>query len=108
MYPEYMMESIHKVEKSRPERLELARKFGKQVFPAMKEDERKSILDNYHPDYKEISRKVIRIGPNKGEKLTTEVTDMLESYARIKPEDFDLSKIDFSTDVLVIGAGSAG
>jgi len=52
MYPEYMMESIKKVEKTRPHRLEIVKKYGKQVFPAMSEKERDEILNKYHPDYK--------------------------------------------------------
>jgi len=108
MYPEYMMESIKKVEKSRPRRLELAKKHGKEVFSAMSETERDEILKKYHPDYKETARREVHIGPNKGEKLTTKVADMLESYSRIDPKMFDLEKVDYETDVLVIGAGSAG
>jgi len=108
MYPEYMMESIKKVEKTRSHRLEIVKKYGKQVFPAMSEKERDEILNKYHPDYKPKARREIRVGPNKGEKLTTKVADMLESHSRIDPKKFDLKKFDHETDVLVIGAGSAG
>ncbi len=108
MYPEYMMESIKMVEKTRPKRLELAKKFGKQVYEAMSESEREEILRKFHPDYKDESRRVIRMGPNKGEKITTEIADLLESYARIDPDIIDLSSVTEETDVLVIGAGSAG
>ncbi len=108
MYPEYMMESIKKVEKTRPKRLELAKKYGKQVYPPMSESDREEILSKFHPDYKEESRRVIRMGPNKGEKVTTEIADLLESYARIDPDIIDLENITEETDVLVIGAGSAG
>lgn len=108
MYPEYMMESIKKVEKTRSHRLEIVKKYGKQVFPAMSEKERDEILNKYHPDYKPKARREIRVGPNKGERLTTKVADMLESHSRIDPKKFDLKKIDHETDVLVIGAGSAG
>ncbi len=108
MYPEYMMESIKMVEKTRPKRLELAKKYGKQVYPGMSESEREEILGKFHPDYKEESRRVVRMGPNKGEKITTEIADLLESYARIDPNIIDLENITEETDVLVIGAGSAG
>jgi len=40
--------------------------------------------------------------------LTTKVADMLESHSRIDPKMFDLEKVDHETDVMVIGAGSAG
>ena len=108
MYPEYMMESIRKVEQTRSARLELVRKHGKHIFPAMSEQERKELLDNFHPDFKSDVRKTVRIGPNAGESITTEVADLLESYPRITPEDFDLDAPDYETDVLVIGGGSAG
>ncbi|MGC9315196.1 MAG: FAD-dependent oxidoreductase, partial [bacterium] len=108
MYPDYMMESIRMVERTRPKRLEIARKMGKSVFPPMSESERAEVLNKYHPDYKEEARRVLNIGMNKGEKITTKVADMLESYSRIDPDRIDLSRFDMETDVLVIGAGSAG
>ncbi|MCF7918901.1 MAG: FAD-binding protein [Candidatus Cloacimonetes bacterium] len=108
MYPDYMMESIRKVEATRPQRLAIAKKMGKQVFPSMTEDEREHILTTYHPDYKKDARKELRIGPNKGEMITNEVVDIMESYPRYKSSDLDLSKVDYEVDVLVIGAGSAG
>ena len=40
MYPDYMMKSIKMVERTRPKRLELAKKHGKQVFPGMIASER--------------------------------------------------------------------
>ena len=107
MYPEYVQDSLKKVEKSRSERLKLA-KSGKELYPFMNDVEREEILNKFHPDYKADARKKIRIGPNKDEKITTEVVDILESYSRISPKDFDLSNPDYETDVLVIGAGSAG
>jgi len=107
MYPEYMRKSIRKVEKTRPERLKLARS-GKSIFPMMSAEERQEVLDNFHPDYKKDARKKVRIGPNKGETITTEVVDQLEAFSRIKPDFFDLKHPDYETDVLVIGAGSAG
>ncbi len=108
MYPDYMMESIRMVERTRPKRLEIAKKMGKSVFPPMSESEREEVLNKYHPDYTEEARRIINIGPNKGEKITTKVADMLESHSRIDPDMIDLSEFDIETDVLVIGAGSAG
>ncbi|MCF7792947.1 MAG: FAD-dependent oxidoreductase [Candidatus Cloacimonetes bacterium] len=108
MYPKYMMESIKMVEKTRPKRLELAKKLGKEVFPGMTEQERKEVLDKYHPDYQSDALRELRIGPNKGEKMVNEVVDIMESYPRNHPDTFDLDKIEIETDVLIIGAGSAG
>ena len=45
MYPEYMMESIRKVEQTRPKRLEIAKVHGKKVFPAMSKEEREEIFE---------------------------------------------------------------
>lgn len=56
MYPEYMLESIKKVEATRPDRLELARKHGKMIYPGMNEQERDVVLNENHPDYKEDAR----------------------------------------------------
>ncbi len=107
MYPEYMNESLKKVEETRSKRLDLE-KSGKPVFTPMTADERQDVLNRFHPDYKPEARRVVHIGPNKGEQLTTEVVDILESHTRIKPEVFDLTKPDYETDILIVGAGGAG
>jgi len=107
MYPEYMKPSLDKVAQSRNKRFELA-KSGKPVFPPMSAEEREEVLLKFHPDYKPESRRKIRIGPNKGESITTEVADILESHSRISPDIFDLSVPDYETDVLIIGGGGAG
>jgi len=40
--------------------------------------------------------------------ITNEVVNIMESYPRNRSSEFDLSNVDYETDVLVIGAGSAG
>ncbi|HHE37712.1 MAG TPA: FAD-binding protein [Candidatus Cloacimonetes bacterium] len=107
MYPESMQKSVRNVEKTRPERFKLVMS-GKKIHPMMTEKERDVVLHKFHPDYQPDARKKIRIGPNKGENLTTEIVDLLEAYSRINPKDFDLTKPDYETDVLVVGGGSAG
>ncbi len=107
MYPEYMSPSLEKVAQTRNKRFELE-KSGKPVFPPMNAEEREEVLNKFHPDYKPDARRKVRIGPNKGEQITTEVADMLESHSRIKPELFDLTKPDYETDILIIGGGGAG
>ena len=106
MYPDYMSKSLNKVIQTRNKRFELA-KSEKPVFPPMSAEERDKVLNKFHPDYKNESRRKINIGPNKGDILTTEVADILESHSRIKPEYFDLSKPDYETDILIIGGGGA-
>ncbi len=107
MYPEYMRPSLEKVAQTRNKRFELE-KSGKPVFPPMSAEEREEVLNKFHPDYKPDARRKVRVGPNKGEPLTTEISDMLESHSRIKPELFDLTKPDYETDILIIGGGGAG
>ncbi len=108
MYPEYMNASLKKVEQSREKRYRLAKEKGKEVFTPQSEEERERVLNSYHPDYKNDARREVRIGPNKGEKITGRVADILEAYPRDLSDRFDLSKIDYEADVLIIGAGSAG
>lgn len=107
MYPEYMQESLNKVAQTRNKRFESA-KSGQPVFPPMSAEEREEVLNRFHPDYKPEARRRIRVGPNKGELITTEVADILESHSRISPDLFDLSKPDFETDILIIGGGGGG
>lgn len=107
MYPDYMQESLKLVEKTRPKRLKIAQS-GEKIFKPMTEKERADVLNKFHPDYKTDARRKVRVGPNKGDKITTEVVDLLESYSRIDPADFDLKKPDYDTDILIIGGGGAG
>src|SRR3972149_154107 len=105
-YTPELKELIKKVEDSRPARVERARK--NQHFPALTMEQRKEWLSKYHPDYKSEGRRAVKVGPNKGETFPDEVVNLLESRSRINPKNIDLSKIDYETDVLVIGAGGAG
>ena len=107
MYPEYMAESLRKVVQTRPRRLELGKKSA-PVFSPMNADERSAVLDGFHPDFKSDARRPVRIGPNRGEVLTTEVADLLESHSWLRTEQVDLSRPDIETDLLIIGGGGAG
>jgi len=107
MYPEYMAESLRKVIQTRPKRLELGKKSA-PVFPLMSAAERGAVLDGFHPDFKTDARRTVRIGPNRGETLTTEVANLLESHSWLRSERVDLSRPDIETDLLIIGGGGAG
>jgi succinate dehydrogenase/fumarate reductase flavoprotein subunit len=107
MYPEYMAESLRKVVETRPQRVELGKK-PDPVFAPMTADERSAVLSGFHPDFKPEARRAVRIGPNRGEVLTTEVADLLESHSWLRTEQVDLSKPDIETDLLIIGGGGAG
>jgi succinate dehydrogenase/fumarate reductase flavoprotein subunit len=102
-----MRDSLKLVDETRQKRLELE-KSGKPVFSPMTAEERDDVLNKFHPDYKKESRRVVHIGPNKGEEITTEVADILESHSRIRPELFNLDKPDYETDILIVGGGGAG
>lgn len=101
MYPSNMTESIKKVE--------AAREANAVLEPArMTAEEKENLLSTYHPDYKQDEFEVLKVGPNKGEKVPKELAAILQANARVNPADVDLSKVDYDVDVLVIGGGGAG
>jgi hypothetical protein len=104
-YPESLKKLIKVVESTRAERVE--RKKRDEEVPFLSLDERKEMLDN-HPDFKDEGRREVKVGPSKGYKIAHEMADLLEANSRVNPADIDLSKIDYETDVLVIGGGGAG
>ena len=101
MYSERFQKSIAAVEAAREKNiaLEPARMTAKQ-----KED----LLAAFHPDYRQDQFDTLKIGPNKGDKVPTELAEILQAHSRITAESVDLEKPDFETDVLIIGAGGAG
>ena len=106
MYTQEMLESIKKVEATRPERL-------KQVLAGnhprrMTAEEKDQVLLENHPDHIQSQFTELAIGPNKGEKVPLELAEMLQANPRVNPADIDLSKIDYDVDVLIIGGGGAG
>ncbi|MFH1999526.1 MAG: FAD-binding protein [Planctomycetota bacterium] len=105
-YPESLKALIKKVEETRPSRVE-RKKAGEEV-PFMSLEERAAILKEFHPDAKEEGRREIKVGPSKGYRVAHEMVDLLEAKSRVDPAKIDLSKIEYETDVLVIGGGGAG
>lgn len=100
-YPDYMRESIEKVEKTRPQRLSA-------TFKGMTLEEREEILSQYHPDYKPEAKREIRFGPSKGQRVPQEVVDLIEAHPLVNPDQIDLSRIDYDVDILIVGGGGAG
>ncbi|NCB91561.1 MAG: FAD-dependent oxidoreductase [Clostridia bacterium] len=96
-----MLESIKKVEATRAERMAHEPR-------RMSADEKDALLKAYHPDYREDGFVEIQIGPNKGQKVPTELGHLLHSNSRMLHESVDLNKVDYDVDVLVIGGGGAG
>ena len=106
MYTNEQLESIKKVEATRPERL-------RQILAGnhprrMTAEEKDQVLLENHPDHIASQFAELKIGPNKGEKVPIELAETLQANPRIDPKDIDLSKIDYDVDVLVIGGGGAG
>ena len=100
-YSEEMRRSIERVAATRKERM-------KQPFPKLRPDEKKLLLEKFHPDYKPGTTRKLLVGANKGDRIVNELGDIVEAYSRINPQKMDLSKVDIQTDVLIIGAGGAG
>lgn len=101
MYTPEMLESAKKVA--------AARKANAEMEPRrMTAEEKENLLATFHPDYKASEFAVLKIGPNKGEKVPLELADLLQGNSRIDPKDVDLNRVDYDVDVLVIGGGGAG
>ena len=101
MYSEKFTESLKAVEAAREANIKLE--------PArMTAQQKEDLLKAYHPDYKEEEFVELKIGPNKGEKVPTELAAMLQSHSRITSDAVDLENPDYDVDVLVIGGGGAG
>ncbi len=100
-YPVSMQETIKKLEQTRSSRL------GQDV-PRLSFEGREKLLKECHPDYRKDSIRQISIGPNKGQKLTNKLVDLLEAKSYLDPEKVNLEQVDFDVDVLVIGGGGAG
>ncbi|MCP4537213.1 MAG: FAD-binding protein [Chloroflexi bacterium] len=99
-YPPEMQESIRKVEATRTRRIQ-------ETYPAMSLEERRAILEAFHPDYKDETFHAVRIGVSKGQRMPIELARVIEGRPHIGP-DFDLSAPVLETDVLIIGGGGAG
>lgn len=101
MYPPELEENIARVEAGRGERL-------KSPFRRITLEEKDVVLKAFHPDYVDGAMRVMKVGPNKGERAPNELVNLLEGNSRLDPGKIDLSKIDYDVDVLIIGGGGAG
>ncbi len=104
-YPEELKKLIKVVESTRAERVE--RKKKNEEVPFLSLDERAEML-HHHPDVKEEGRREVKIGPSKGYHIAHEIADLLEATSRVDPAIVELNKVDYETDLLVIGGGGAG
>lgn len=100
-YPEYMKELIKIVEETRDKRL-------KERYRRLTPEEKTELLKTWHPDYKEGTKRPLKIGPSAGLMVPHEVANLIEAYPLIDSKDIDLNKIDYDMDILIIGGGGAG
>jgi len=101
VYPEKMNESIRRLEATRKERM-------KQEFPMRTAEQKKELLEGFHPDYIKASMRELVLGPNKGDRTPHELADVLEAWPVLEPGGLDLANPEYDVDVLVIGGGGAG
>jgi succinate dehydrogenase/fumarate reductase flavoprotein subunit len=105
-YSYELKQLIKRVEETRPDRM-AKRKEGWE-FPRMSLVEKENRLRSFHPSYQEGSLKELQVGPSKGYSVAPEICEILESWSRIDPDQVDLSKTTYETDILIIGGGGAG
>jgi succinate dehydrogenase/fumarate reductase flavoprotein subunit len=99
-YPEYMLESIELVHRTRERR-------KKEIPASMTMQEREDVL-HVHPDYAPGGKRPIKVGPNRGDITPNELADLMEAWPRVEPGNIDLGDIDHDVDILIIGGGLAG
>lgn len=101
IYTPEMLESMKKVEANRKSNAELEPR-------RMTAEEKEQLLATYHPDYKKSEFTQLKMGPNKGGDVPVELAALLQGKSRVNPAEINLDRIDYDTDVLVIGGGGAG
>ena len=100
-YSPEMLESMRKLERTREDRVGLA-------IRRLSAEEKDDLLAKYHPDYRKDGFEVLKIGPNKGEKVPTELAALLQGKSRVLGKNFDLDHPDYDVDVLIVGGGGSG
>jgi len=105
-YTDEMKQLIKRVEETRSHRL--AKRMEGWEFKRVTLAEKEERLRKYHPSYKDGALQELKVGPSKGYRIPPELCNILESWSRVNPDLIDLSKVDFETDVLIIGGGGAG
>ncbi|MDD6308244.1 MAG: FAD-dependent oxidoreductase [Clostridia bacterium] len=101
MFTPEMLASVKKVEATRSARMGMEPR-------RMTAQEKETLLKDFHPDYRADGFGEIKIGPNAGQKAPLELCNLLHGKSRLLDTEIDLTKIDYDTDVLIIGGGGAG
>ncbi|MBQ4601272.1 MAG: FAD-binding protein, partial [Clostridia bacterium] len=101
MYAESFQKSLALVEEAREKNIALE--------PVrMTAEQKETLLATFHPDYKADEFVTLTVGPNKGDRVPTELGEILQAHSRITADSVDLNAPDYDVDVLVIGGGGAG
>ncbi len=100
-YTPSMRDSIDRVVAGRPARLHTD-------WPMLSPAEKQEILRRFHPDFIPEGMRELRVGPNKGGRTPNELAALLEGHSRLRGAELDPERIDYDTDVLIIGGGGAG
>lgn len=101
-YTPQLLELMKKVEETRPSRVGVD-------YPRMSPEERRDVLQKFHPDYIADGFREIKVGVNKGARMPVEMADVFEAWSRLRDVDIDLqAEPDYDLDVLIIGGGGAG
>lgn len=101
-YTPQLMELMKKVEESRASRVGVE-------YPRMTQEERRDVLEKFHPDYIEDGFRNIAVGVDKGSRMPNEMADVFESKSRLHDVEIDLkAEPAYDVDVLIIGGGGAG
>ena len=82
MYSENFQKSLELVEKSREANIALE---PERMTAKQKED----LLAAFHPDYRQDQFDVLKIGPNKGDKVPFELAEILQAHSRITADSVD-------------------
>jgi len=95
-------ELVKKVEESRTSRVGVH-------YPRMTQEERRDVLEKFHPDYNTDGFRNLKVGVNKGARLPVEMADVFETWSRLRDRKPDLQADPvYDVDVLIIGGGGAG
>ena len=100
-YPETMQESIKILEGTRGRR-------RTEKIPLLSLEARAKLIQDYHPQYREGTRRKLSTGANKDCLVPNEIADLFESKSAVDLERVNLDNPDYATDVLVIGGGGGG
>ncbi|MEO5332744.1 MAG: FAD-binding protein [Magnetococcus sp. YQC-5] len=111
VFPEALRKSARQVQLTREKRLS-RRQRGERI-ESLSLSDRRALLTEAHPDFREGGRRPLIVGPSKGSMVPTELADLLEAkprasaYGLLASQEGSL-KPDIITDLLVIGGGGAG